>query len=114
VSGHLPWETGYDPETISASCRLYENAATKYLLIHEGAWGCFSSGIERFRRWQRIRLHVQRSISVGASSLRIQVQDRRSTQDAAAHAAKECRAELQQYQVGHDKHRSKPSFYRYY
>lgn len=75
--------------------------------------GCFSSGIERFRRGQRIRLHVQRSISVGASSFRVQVQDRRSTQDTATLAAKECRAELRQHQVGHDKHRSKPSFYKY-
>jgi len=51
--------------------------------------GCFSSGIECFRRGKCVRLHVQRAIFVVASDIRLQVQDWRSAQDPSAIAAED-------------------------
>lgn len=77
-----------------------------------GAWGCFFfTGINRFRRGQRVRLDVQRTISAVAPGVRFQVKDRRSTQNSAALATKDC-TELRQYQGGQNKHWSKQSFNR--
>lgn len=62
---------------------MFEKCAEKMILNGRSRNDLFficPAGIEHIRRWQRVRVHVQRAHGVAATGPRVQVQDQRPTQ----------------------------------